>query len=91
MDPNEPRDDTADSERLMNLVGDLAMAIGRAKFAGAQPDDILVCLAQAVGEYVAETPNLPPISAILTNMAITSRRAHAHRLHANERLDGEQG
>jgi hypothetical protein len=79
MDPDEPRDDTEDSERLMNLVGDLHMAFNRAMKAGADVADVLTCSGQALGEFLADQQVRNPTTLVMTAVASTAQRAHDHR------------
>jgi hypothetical protein len=91
MSPDEPKWDEADAERLMNLIGDLHMAIGRARHAGAAIDDVLVCFGQAIGEFCADELLAVPVTLVMTNVAITAQRAHHYRLKQQRQLGGKPG
>lgn len=69
-------EDTADAEMLMNLVGDINMAIGRARSAGAKPADVYVALGWCAGEAAAAAGE-PSASPVLVCMGPPAMRGFA--------------
>lgn len=68
--------DEADAERLLNLNGDLAQTVERARLAGCDPADAIICLGFLIGELAAGLPGSPPLVAILSSVGNAAHSGH---------------
>lgn len=76
MSPDEPPIDEADAERLMTLRGELEQATERARLAGADLCDAIICLGFLAGELAARLPGAPPLSAVLVSVGNAAHSGH---------------
>ena len=87
MNPDEPSIDTADADRLMNLVGELHMSAAQAQAQGSDLADVLACFGQVIGELLADQIPQAPTAPFLVSIGAHANRAHTHRAQLNARLE----
>jgi len=77
MNPDAPRINEADAERLMTARGEILQALDRARASGCDAADLLSVLGDAIGVTVAGAPKLPPVSTVMLALTRIAHRGHA--------------